>query len=192
MKETLLPISPPIGLHLDYCSEEERIILLKSVILAWSSPAFTITDELERPIFKCEADRLSFRTKKHLVSLEGEKLLDIERKLGKFLCTCEGKNEKGEVVLRVEQKWSMHNKLEATFTSPNTGEPVKLHLKGNIWGNEAVIAWGDKPVAQMHTDWKLGKIAKDKQPFTVRIAPGVDPIIISAICVCFHEVTYET
>lgn len=82
----------------------------------------------------------------------------------------------------------MSSRSEINFTNKSDGSPITLHLKGNWTDRSAEITLNDRPVASIGRSFmNFGQLISDRQTYFVSCAPGVDLVLMAAICVCLDE-----
>ena len=76
----------------------------------------------------------------------------------------------------------------ATFVNASTGQPIELLIKGDWLDRSADIRLGGLVVATISRNFlNAGQIFGNQQTYYVTVAPGVDHVLIAAICVCLDE-----
>ena len=82
----------------------------------------------------------------------------------------------------------MSSKSEISFTNKSDGSPITLNLKGDWLDRSAEISLGGRPVASISRSFmNFGQLVSDRQTYFVSCAPGVDLVLMAAICVCLDE-----
>ena len=90
---------------------------------------------------------------------------------------------------QVKGKFSlMSSRSEISFTNKSDGAPITLHLKGDWTDRSAEITLNGRPVASIGRSFmNFGQLISDRQTYFVTCAPGVDLVLMAAICVCLDE-----
>ena len=82
----------------------------------------------------------------------------------------------------------MSSKSTIHFTNASTGQAMELDLKGDWLDRSAQVTLQGRPVASISRSFmNFGQLVSDRQTYYVSCAPGVDLILMAAICVCLDE-----
>ena len=82
----------------------------------------------------------------------------------------------------------MSSKSEISFTNKSDGTAITLNLKGDWMDRSAEVSLAGRPVATISRNFmNFGQIVSDRQTYYVNCAPGVDLVLMAAICVCLDE-----
>ena len=85
--------------------------------------------------------------------------------------------------------------MSVTFTNlagatPDQRRPIELHLKGDLFDRNASITLGEngQTVGRIDRDFmNFGQVFSDKQTYYLTVAPGMDGLLLAAVCVCLDE-----
>ena len=91
--------------------------------------------------------------------------------------------------MQVKGKFSLlSSKSEINFTNKADGASITLDLKGDWADRSAEVTLGGRPVATISRSFmNFGQLVSDRQTYYVSCAPGVDLVLMAAICVCLDE-----
>ena len=82
----------------------------------------------------------------------------------------------------------LSSKSSISFTNAADGKPITLDLKGDWLDRSAEVTLGGRPVASISRDFvNFGQVFSDRQTYYVSCAPGVDLVLMAAVCVCLDE-----
>ncbi|KAL1413736.1 hypothetical protein Q8F55_001518 [Vanrija albida] len=191
--KALNPVHPPIGVFPGFVAQQPTTLVLKEKVLSWSGDDFGVKDQHGNVIVRVGGKVMSLRQRKVITDASGQTLFVLKDKIITFLKKMIGEDADGKQLFEVHHKLGIKTKVEVMFNNYSTKAPMKLTLKGDMWGGNAdIIAEDGQVVAQIHRDlWNKKEFFADKQTYYVWVPPGVDLALISAVCIAFDEITNE-
>ena len=82
----------------------------------------------------------------------------------------------------------MSSKSEISFTNKSDGAAITLHLKGDWKDRSAEVSLRGPTLATISRSFmNFGQLVSDRQTYYVNCAPGVDLVLMAAVCVCLDE-----
>ena len=186
------PFQPPIGVFQNFCNNfpvtlkmQEKGLMSGSI----TGDDFSITDTNGREVCKCKGKVLSISGRKIFTDPNGVELFHLRNKMLSIPKSFFGETPDGQEIFKVTGKFSMmSSKSEITFVNAADKQPITLHLKGDWLDRSAEVALNGRPVATISRSFmNFGQLVSDRQTYYVSCAPGVDLVLMAAICVCLDE-----
>nr|XP_018265068.1 uncharacterized protein I303_03251 [Kwoniella dejecticola CBS 10117]OBR87226.1 hypothetical protein I303_03251 [Kwoniella dejecticola CBS 10117] len=102
-----------------------------------------------------------------------------------------GEDASGKEILKVKKKFALGSSLEASFTDTLSGAPTSkgIQLRGGFWlGSADILVISGPLIAQFSRRKVDGQgLNPNKETYIVNVAPGVDLVLVTAICICFEN-----
>ena len=184
--------NPPIGVFPNFCQPHPVTLKMKEKGMFSGSITgddFSITDTNGREVCKCKGKLMSISARKIFVDPQGNELFHLKNKLLALAKSFNGVSPDGRDLFQVKGKFSlMSSKSEINFINAADKQPLTLFLKGDWLDRSAEVSLGGRPVATISRSFlNFGQLVSDKQTYYVNCAPGVDLVLMAAICVCLDE-----
>ena len=186
------PFQPPIGVFQNFCNPFPVTLKMKEKGLMSGSITgddFSITDPNGREVCKGKGKLLSISPRKIFTDPSGAELFHLKNKLLALNKSFFGVSPSGQELFKVTGKFSLlSSKSEISFVNAADKQPITLTLKGDWFDRSAEVNLNGRPVATISRNFlNLGQIISDRQTYYVSCAPGVDLVLMAAICVCLDE-----
>ncbi|KAL9125445.1 MAG: hypothetical protein Q9217_005354 [Psora testacea] len=167
----LPPFDPPIGVFPQFCQSVPVTLKMKEKGMfsgSLTGDDFSITDVNGR---------------------EGKELFALKNKLFKISKSFYAEGPNGATLFEVKGHFSLlSSKSTIHFTNASTHQPMVLDLKGDWLDRSAEISLQGRPVGNISRSFmNFGQLVSDRQTYFVNCAPGVDLVLMAAICVCLDE-----
>ena len=186
------PFNPPIGVFSNFCQPHPVTLKMKEKGLmsgSFTGDDFSITDTNGREVCKCKGKVMSISARKIFIDPAGNELFHLKNKLLALNKSFIGESPDGRDLFTVKGKFSlMSSKSEISFKNAADGAAIILTLKGDWLDRSAEVSLNGRPVATISRSFlNFGQLVSDRQTYYVNCAPGVDLVLMAAICVCLDE-----
>ncbi|KAI8920351.1 tubby C-terminal-like domain-containing protein [Powellomyces hirtus] len=187
-----------------FCAQQMVTLVLKEKGFSFSGDDFSIKDPYtDQTYFKVNGKMISLRGKKTFLDVAKEPVFNIQKKLISWRMkqnVFKGDGDKEKATVICERFTWFKPKLTAKFTDINSGERCMLVCKANLMarkcvlyldrgckGKENYVIVGDigSPIMNM------ANLIMDKQTYYLRIAPGMDMALMTAMVVAFDEKCHD-
>ncbi|KAG8533269.1 uncharacterized protein KY384_002052 [Bacidia gigantensis] len=201
MTAPLQPFNPPVGILSNFCQPHPVTLKMKEKGMFSGSITgddFSITDVNGREVCKCKGKVMSISARKIFTDPSGRELFHLKNKLLALAKSFIGESPDGKQLFEVKGKFSrlaidkllavLSSKSTISFINASTNQSMTLDLKGDWLDRSAEVTLQGRPVATISRSFlNFGQLVSDKQTYYVNCAPGVDLVLMAAICVCLDE-----
>ncbi|KAI5803621.1 tubby C-terminal-like domain-containing protein [Peziza echinospora] len=185
----------PIGVTPNYIANNETVLKLREKTWSLSGDSFDITTAQDNlPVFKCTGSVMSLHSKKLFTDSNKNPLLTISKKLLTIHTIFEvyRGDATDELLFTVRSHWNPLGgaKMTISFTNVHDKQPIELKINGDFFDRNAKITLGEggQVVGRIDRNFAtLGEVFGDQQTYFLRVAPGVDGLMLAAVCVCLDE-----
>ncbi|KIW21128.1 hypothetical protein PV08_01708 [Exophiala spinifera] len=187
--ESLAPFHPPLGINQAFCRPHEETLQMKEKILSLSGDDFEVTTVSGLHLCRCNGKVFSISGAKRFIDMQGNEIFTLKNKHIALHKSFYAVGPNGEEVFKVKGHFSvLSSKSTIHFQNQADGSQIELDLKGNWLNRSATITLAGRPVAHISRSFMNARqIFGGQQTYFVTVAPGVDLVLIAAICVCLDE-----
>ncbi|KAJ4387343.1 hypothetical protein N0V93_007934 [Gnomoniopsis smithogilvyi] len=191
-------IQPPVGHHSQFINLQQPVnLILKEKVLSLTGDAFDIKVDPgngQAPFPICKVDPSLLTSKKSFYDMQGTQLFELRKEhfhlVHEYMKLVDANGQKfGE--FKKNFKVGFGSKFTITLTSPSGATQV-LVMEGN-WRDsvaEIKLEGTGSVCARIHRKSMLKSLSTflfDQNSYMVTVAPGVDQVVVAAMCIVFDE-----
>ncbi|KIW39399.1 uncharacterized protein PV06_09170 [Exophiala oligosperma] len=191
---SLAPFHPPLGINQAFCDPQEQTLQMKEKVFSLSGDDFEVTTVSGLHLCRCKGKVFSLSSAKKFTDMQDNEIFTLRNKHIALHKSFYGVAPNGQEVFQVKGHFSvLSSKSTIHFQNQSDGSQIELNLKGDWLDRSATITLAGRPVASISRSFMNARqIFGGKQTYFVTVAPGVDLVLIAAICVCLDERENET
>jgi uncharacterized protein YxjI len=188
--------SPPtLALYPQHVARQPEQIILAEKGISLSGDSFSVKTASGIDVFVVKGEAFSLSGRKHISDAAGVHLFDLRKEHLQIHSTYYCEDPAGKRILEVKSKFSIgKSKAFGSFTNASDGRQVELTMQGNFFDTQANIvesATGQVVATIERNAFKMKDVFANKQTYVVNVQPGVDLVLIAALCICFDEKNNE-
>ncbi|KAL6248111.1 hypothetical protein RBB50_004365 [Rhinocladiella similis] len=186
---SLAPFHPPLGVNQVFCNPHEQTLQMKEKVFSLSGDDFEVTTVSGLHLCRCKGKVLSLSGAKKFTDMQDNEIFTLKNKHIALHKSFYAVGPNGQEVFQVKGHFSvLSSKSTIHFQNQSDGSQIELELKGDWMDRSATITLAGRPVANISRSFmNVRQIFGNKQTYFVTVAPGVDLVLIAAICVCLDE-----